>query len=123
MANRFPGGETATPAERGWLADTEFITVYWLSGWFQEKYEIWKGRKDRDQPDPFTVCYTIYLLVPLAEEEPSHLCIFSRENGLTFSVDWFPGEEFPLTPFFSPRRREVLLMGEFQRESVFVHLT
>jgi hypothetical protein len=105
------------------LEGSEFITVYWLSGWFQEKYEIWKGKRDLEQPTPDAVHFTIHLLVPLIEEEPSHLSIFTTEDGLTFTVDWFAGEEFPLKVFPSENRRELLLMSEFQRESVFLHLT
>uniref|UniRef100_A0A7C5AKQ9 Uncharacterized protein n=1 Tax=Desulfobacca acetoxidans TaxID=60893 RepID=A0A7C5AKQ9_9BACT len=105
------------------LEKSEFITVYWLSGWFQEKFEIWKGRKDQVQSDPESVGFTIHLLLPLTEEEPSHLRIFSRGRKLSFSVEWFPGEEFPLKAYFSENPREMLLMAEFQRESVFLHLT
>jgi hypothetical protein len=101
----------------------EFITVYWLSGWFQEKYEIWKGKKDPEQPTADAVQFTLHLLVPLIEEEPSGLTIFAKEDGLTFTVDWFAGEEFPLKVFHSENRRELLLMSEFQRENVFLHLT
>jgi hypothetical protein len=101
----------------------DFITVYWLSGWFQEKFEIWKGKKDPEQPTADAVQFSIHLLVPLLEEEPSRLSIFKKEDGLAFMVDWFAGEEFPLKVFASENRRELLLMSEFQRESVFLHLT
>ncbi len=100
-----------------------FITVYWLSGWFQEKFEIWKGKIDPEQPTPDALHFTIHLLAPLIEEEPSRLSIFSKTDGLTFTVDWFAGEEFPLTVFSSENRRQWLLMSEFQRETIFLHLT
>ncbi len=105
------------------LDDKDFITVYWLSGFAQEKFEIWKGKKDKDQPLVNATQFTIYLLLPLIEEDEAHLIIFSTEQGLSFSIDWFPGEEFPLTSFVSENRRQLLLMSEFQRESVFLHLT
>jgi hypothetical protein len=105
------------------LEDKEFITVYWLSGLFQEKFEIWKGKKDRHQPTAGATQFTLYLLFPLVEEDEAHLTISSTEQCWHFSIDWFPGEEFPLKPFISENRRELLLMSEFQRESVFLHLT
>jgi hypothetical protein len=101
----------------------DFITVYWLSGFAQEKFEIWKGKKDQHQPDPNSTRFTIYLLMPLIEEDEAHLDIFSTEQGLSFAIDWFPGEEFPLQAFFSENHKELLFMSEFQRESVFLHLT
>jgi hypothetical protein len=105
------------------LKHLEFITVYWLSGWFQEKFEIWKGKINPEQPTPDAVQFTIHLLVPLIEEEPSLLSILTTADGLSFSVDWFAGEEYPLKAFPSENRRELLLMSEFQRETVFLHLT
>ena len=101
----------------------KFITVYWLSGLFQEKYEIWKGTKDQNQPNPQAIGYTLNLLFPLKEEDEAHLTIFSTEQGWHFSIDWFPGEEFPMKPFPSENQRELLFMSEFQRENVFLHLT
>lgn len=105
------------------LEQIDFITVYWLSGFSQEKFEIWKGKKDPEQPTPDAVQFTLHLLVPMLEEEPSLLTIFTQEDGLTFTVDWFAGEEFHLKVFSSENRRELLLMSEFQRESIFLHLT
>jgi hypothetical protein len=105
------------------LDGRDFITVYWLSGFAQEKFEIWKGKKDRDQPTPGSTHFTLYLLLPLVEEDEGHLTISSNDQGLYFSIDWFPDEEFPLKAFTSENCRELLLMGEFQRESVFLHLT
>lgn len=105
------------------LDGSDFITVYWLSGFSQEKFEIWKGRKDKHQPEADSTRFTIYLLFPLIDEDEAHLTIYSTEQGLHFSIDWFPGEEFPLTTFISENHKELLLMSEFQRESVFLHLT
>ncbi len=105
------------------MNDKDFITVYWLSGLFQEKFEIWKGKKDPHQSQSDQTQFTIYLLFPLREEEEAHLNIFSTEQGPAFSIEWFPDEEFPLKPFISENRRELLLMSEFQRENVFLHLT
>ena len=105
------------------LDGKEFITVYWLSGLFQEKFEIWKGKKDQHQPTAGFTHFTLYLLFPLVEEEEAHLIISATEQGLYFSIDWFPDEEFPLKPFVSEDHRELLLMSEFQRETVFLHLT
>ena len=111
------------PKGAGLLDQFDFITAYWLSGWFQERFEVWKGKKDPAQPTPDAVHFTIHLIMPLIEEEPSRLSIFSKEDGFTFTVDWFAGEEFPLKVFASQNPRQLLLMSEFQRETVFVHLT
>jgi hypothetical protein len=105
------------------LDGREFITVYWMSGLFQEKFEIWKGKKDQNQPHPGATQFTLYLLFPLVEEDEAHLTIFATAEGWHFSIDWFPGEEFPLQPFTSENHRQVLFMSEFQRENVFIHLT
>lgn len=105
------------------LDGRDFITVYWLSGFSQEKFEIWKGKKDKHQPDPNSTRFTLYLLMPLIEEDEAHLDISSNGEDLSFSIDWFPGEEFPLKPFFSKNQKELLFMSEFYRESVFLHLT
>ena len=105
------------------LDGRKFITLYWLSGLFQEKFEIWKGKKDLNQPDADSTHYTLYLLFPLVEEDEAHLVISSNDQGMYFSIDWFPGEEFPLKPFASENHQELLFMSEFQRESVFLHLT
>lgn len=107
----------------GLLAGKDFITVYWLSGFAQEKFEIWKGKKDQQQPEADSTRFTLYLLMPLVEEDEAHLVISATEHGLSFSIDWFPGEEFPLKAFFSADGKEILFMSEFQRESVFLHLT
>jgi len=101
----------------------EFITVYWLSGFVQEKFEIWKGKKDRQQPTAGSVSFTIYLLFPLIDAEESHLTITQTTDGFSFSIDWFPGEEFPLKTFATESRKELLLMCEYHLESVFLHLT
>lgn len=103
--------------------DRDFITVYWLSGFTQEKFEIWKGRKDREQPTADSVSFTIYLLFPLVDAEESHLLITKTPNGLSLSIDWFPDEEFPIKNFTSDNRQELLLMSEFHLETVFLHLT
>ena len=105
------------------LDGRDFLTVYWMSGLFQEKFEIWKGKKDQTQPDPASAHFTLYLLFPLVEEDEAHLTIFSTKEGWHFSIDWFPGEEFPMKPFHSDNHRQLLFMSEFQRENVFLHLT
>ena len=101
----------------------DFITVYWLSGWFEDHYEIWKGKKDPLASTPQAVHFPINLLFPLKEAEESQLVIIQRENGLVFSIDWFPGEEFEAKAFFSQDRRELLLLSHFEREVILLHLT
>jgi hypothetical protein len=105
------------------LDNWHFITLYWLSGFAQEKFEIWKGRRDAVSPGPHAASFTLYLLVPLVEAEESHLTISDTENGLIFTVDWFPDEEFTLKAFATDNRKELMFMSEFMRETIFIHLT
>ncbi|MCL6621449.1 MAG: hypothetical protein K6T55_05040 [Syntrophobacterales bacterium] len=103
----------------------DFIKLYWLSGLFGEGFELWTGRRDRGAGGLGEASYTLYLLYPLKEEEeePAHLVLRRREGGYVFAIDWFPGEEFPLTRFVSEDGRESLLTGEAERETVFIRLS
>lgn len=106
------------------LDDWKFITVYWLSGFVEEKFEIWKGKKDPEQSRADSVSFTVYLLFPLIESEESHLTLTQTTDGLSFYIDWFPDEEFPLKTFsLESTKKELLLMCEFHLETVFLHLT
>jgi hypothetical protein len=101
----------------------DFLTLYWLSGWFGESYEIWKGKKNRDASTEHEVVFPITLVWPLTEEPEQGLVIIRRQGSeLVFTVDWFPGEEFPLDVYRSVSKSQVLLMSVFERETVFLHL-
>ncbi len=101
----------------------DFITVYWLSGLFGEGFEIWQGSRDRGQDPGAAPRYTLYLLYPMKDEEPASLVLKNGADGLAFSIDWFPEEEFPLQVFRSPDGQETLLLGHPERETVFIKLS
>ncbi len=101
----------------------DFITVYWLSGLFGEGFEIWQGSRDRDQAPGEPPRYTLYLLYPMKDEEPAHLVLKNGAEGLAFSIDWFPEEDFPVKVFRSSDGRESLLVGHPERETVFLQLS
>ncbi|MBM4285763.1 MAG: hypothetical protein FJ128_11025 [Deltaproteobacteria bacterium] len=101
----------------------DFLTVYLLSGWFGNAYETWKGTLNRHLATPDTLSFTVYLVWPLTEDpEEALITIKKTDAGLTLRCDWFPDEEFPLQPFFSPDRTQVLLFCLWERETMFLHL-
>ncbi len=101
----------------------DFLTLYWLSGWFGGNYEIWKGKKRQAASTEDQAVFPITLVWPLTEEPDEGLVILRRQgSGLVFTVDWFPGEEFPLDLYRSDAKGQLILMGIFERETVFLHL-
>lgn len=103
--------------------DLDFLTLYWLSGWFGESYEIWKGKKSESASTADQAVFPVTLVWPLKEEPEESLVTISRRNSaLFFTVDFFPGEEFPLGVFPAEDNRQLLLMGAFERETLFLHL-
>jgi hypothetical protein len=103
--------------------DLDFLTLYWLSGWFGEGYEIWKGKKNQGASTAHEATFTITLVWPLKEEpDESLVTIKKRDSGLVFTIDWFPGEEFPLDVYRADAKHQLLLMCNFERETVFLHL-
>ena len=103
--------------------DLDFLTLYWLSGWFGESYEIWKGKKNQSASTADTAVFPVTLVWPLKEEpDDSLVTITRRDSELFFTVDWFPGEEFPLELYRSDGNNHLILMNTFERETVFLHL-
>lgn len=103
--------------------DLDFLTLYWLSGWFGESYEIWKGKKNQSASTADTAVFPVTLVWPLKEEPDDSLVTITRRNSELFlTVDWFPGEEFPLGSFPAKDNNQLLLMSTFERETVFLHL-
>ncbi len=103
--------------------DLDFLTLYWLSGWFGDSYEIWKGRKDQAASTSQTAVFSITLVWPLTPEPEESLVTITRgKSGLILRVDWFPGEEFPLDLYRAPDKDQLILMATFGRETVFLHL-
>lgn len=103
--------------------DLNFLTLYWLSGWFGENYEIWKGKKNRAASTAHQAVFPVTLVWPLTEEpEDSVVIIREQDAGLVMIVDWFPGEEFPLDLYRSEDKPQIILMATFERETAFLHL-
>jgi hypothetical protein len=103
--------------------DLDFVTLYWLSGWFGDNYEIWKGKKDLKASTADQAVFPITLVWPLQEEpDASLLVINQRDAQISFTVDWFPGEEFSLEVYRSDSKNSLVLMCTFERETVFLHI-
>jgi hypothetical protein len=103
--------------------DLDFLTLYWLSGWFGESYEIWKGKKSRNASTAEAAVFPITLVWPLKEEPDESLVIIKRrDSGLIFTVDWFPDEEFSLESYRAEGKNQLMLVSAFERENVFLHL-
>jgi hypothetical protein len=99
-----------------------YISLYWLSGFGEPKYEIWEAKKATIQRTPDALSFSLYLAYPLEEADEGHVIIRKRESGLTLETDWFPEEEFDLHAYFSSDHEEVILKGIFERENIFIHL-
>lgn len=103
--------------------DLDFLTLYWLSGWFGDSYEIWKGKKDVKASTADKAVFPVTLVWPLQEEPEAGLVTLARQDSnVVFAVDWFPGEEFPLNLYRAAGKKQLILMGTFERETIFLHL-
>ncbi len=98
-----------------------YITLYWLSGFGEPKYEIWEAKKASIQRTPDSLSFSLYLAWPLEEADEGRVIIRRREAGFTLETDWFPEEEFDLHTFSTQDQEEVMLKGNFEREHVFIH--
>ncbi len=106
---------------RAMLDGLNYITLYWLSGFAEPKYEIWEAKKATIQRSQNLLTFSLYLAWPLEEADEGHVIIRKRESGLTLETDWFPEEEFALRIFVSRNQEEVMLKGVFERENIFIH--
>jgi hypothetical protein len=97
----------------GMYADLPYITLYWLSGFGDPKYEIWESKK---------ASFTVYRALPLEIADECRIAIHRHEGGLAFSTDWFPDEEFELQTFSSRTDGSVILQSRYLREVFFIHL-
>lgn len=98
------------------------ITVHWLSGFDQSRFETWMAKKASIALSPDSLSFRAYIIWPVEETDEGKIVIRKTENGLTFEADWFPGEEFEMKMFFSPHKDEMLLMASYERKTVFVHV-
>ena len=98
-----------------------YISLYWLSGFGDPKYEIWEAKKATIIRTPDSLSFSLYLAWPLEVADEGRVLIRETASGLTLETDWFPDEEFELQTFFSQDRREIFLKGVFERENIFLH--
>jgi hypothetical protein len=98
-----------------------YITLYWLSGFGDPKYEIWEAKKASINRTPTSLSFSLYLAWPLEVADEAHVVIRRKDAALLMETDWFPEEEFELHTFFSEDHREIFLKGAFERENIFVH--
>ena len=102
--------------------DLPYITVYWLSGFAENQYEIWESKKISLVSTPDSLSFTAYLAWPQEVADEVHITLRRTDTGLVFGTDWFPEEEFELQPFASPDAGGIILMSKFLRETFFIHL-
>jgi hypothetical protein len=99
-----------------------YITLYWLSGFAEPKYEIWESKKVSLVSTPDSLSFRAYLAYPLEEADEVQVTIRRTNAGMVFSTDWFPDEEFDLKPYSSQDDGGLLLMSRYLRETFFIHL-
>jgi hypothetical protein len=99
-----------------------YISLYWLSGFGEPKYEIWEAKKATISRTQDSLEFSLYLAWPLEVADEGRVMIRKQASGLTLETDWFPDEEFELQSFCSQDRQEIFLKGTFEREHIFIHL-
>jgi len=104
------------------FAGFPYITLYWLSGFGDPKYEIWESKKISIVSTPESLSFTVYLAFPLEVADECRITIRRHETGLAFSTDWFPDEEFELQIFASRTDGSLILQSKYLREVFFIHL-
>jgi len=98
------------------------ITVHWLSGFDQSRFESWMAKKASIILTPACLSFRTYIIWPVEEADEGEIQIRKTEKGLTLESDWFPGEKFDLKMFFTLDKDEILLMSAYERETIFIHL-
>ena len=98
-----------------------YITLYWLSGFGDPKYEIWEAKKASISRTSASLSFSLYLAWPLEVADEAHVMIRQNDSGLVLQTDWFPDEDFDLQTFYSQDRQEIFLKGTFERENIFIH--
>jgi hypothetical protein len=99
-----------------------YISLYWLSGFAEPKYEIWEAKKASISRTPTSLSFSLYLAWPQEEADEVQITIHRQDIGLVFNTDWFPEEEFDMKPFASRDDGGTILMSKFLREIFFIHL-
>ena len=104
------------------FAGLNYITLYWLSGFAENKYEVWDSRRASIIAGEDSLSFTAYLAWPLEVADECRFTIKKKGSGLVFTTDWFPDEEFSLKTFPAEDGGEKLLISRFERETFFIHL-
>ncbi len=99
-----------------------YITVYWLSGFAENQYEIWESKKISLVSTPDSLSFAAYLAWPQEVADEVQITIRTTDAGLVFETDWFPEEEFDLKPFASRDDGGIILLSKYLRETFFIHL-
>jgi hypothetical protein len=99
-----------------------YITLYWLSGFAEAKYEIWESKKASIVSTADSLSFSAYLAWPQEVADEARLTLRRTDAGLVFNTDWFPDEDFDLKTFASEADGSLILMSRFQRETFFIHL-
>jgi len=99
-----------------------YITLYWLSGFAEAKYEIWDSKKISIRRSEDSLSFSVYLSWPQDVADEAQITIRRTPAGLVFAADWFPEEEFDLKPYESQEGGGIILMSKFLRETFFIHL-
>ena len=102
--------------------DLLYITVYWLSGFAENQYEIWESKKISIVSSSESLSFSAYLAWPQEVADDAQITIRGSNAGLVFTTDWFPDEEFDLQLFASQDDGGMILMSKFLRETFFIHL-
>ncbi len=100
----------------------DYITLYWLSGFAENQYEIWESKKISIVSTSESLSFSAYLAWPQEVADDGRITIRLTDAGLVFTTDWFPDEEFDLKPFASRDDGGMILMSKFLRETFFIHL-
>ena len=106
----------------GMFAEFPYITLYWLSGFGDPKYEIWESKRASIVSTPEELSFSGYLAFPLEEAEECRISIRRGEEGLMLATDWFPDEEFEVQAFGAGEDGGVMLQSKYLREVFFIHL-
>jgi hypothetical protein len=104
------------------FGDLLYITVYWLSGFAENQYEIWESKKISIVSSSESLSFSAYQAWPQEVAEDGQITIHRTDAGLVFATDWFPDEEFDLQLFASHDDGGLILMSKFLRETFFIHL-
>ena len=98
-----------------------YITLYWLSGFGEPKYEIWEAKKATISRTPASLSFSLYLAWPLEEADEGHVIIRKRTPASAWKPIGSPKRSSTCKPSFLQDQEEMFLKGVFERENIFIH--